>query len=102
MAAYLVHGRSTTAEDLAGVAVAEDVRLLVLLELDVPLVVAAMALALVCSHAGWYLGWCKSTDGVDCFKWRNDVLERGDHSTLVLALLWTLSLLQRGSKCKLV
>lgn len=45
-----VHGEGSAAEDLAGVAVAEDVGLLVLLELDGPLVVAAVALSGVRSH----------------------------------------------------
>jgi len=49
----LVQCESSTAEDLASIAMAENVLLLVLLELDGPLSLAAVALAVVCSHFGW-------------------------------------------------
>lgn len=46
----LVHGEGPAAEDLAGVAVAQDVGALVFGQGDIPLVVAAVAFAVVGSH----------------------------------------------------
>jgi len=48
----LVQRESSAAEDLAGIAMAENVLLLVLLELDGPLGLAAVALSVVRSHVG--------------------------------------------------
>ena len=50
----LVQSVGTAGENFAGVAVAEDVALLVGLEGPLPLVVAAVALGLVGGHYGWF------------------------------------------------